>query len=126
LNLTGNFVGFLSSVVILGFRSCCVEVRVAEVCSVSYVDVIELHCTCGLVARTVTCVVLVFTKIAGRWQMAVKCMHQAPSVQKNLTSFMSTESTLDVKHLSPVSYLIHASVFVTPSSGRPLRYLLKN
>jgi len=23
-------------------------------------------------------------------------------------------------------YLVHVSVFVTPSSGRPLRYLLKN
>jgi hypothetical protein len=30
-----------------------VEVRVAEICGVSYVDVVELHCRCGLVARTV-------------------------------------------------------------------------
>jgi hypothetical protein len=44
---------FLSSVVILGFRSCCVEVRVAEICGVSYVDVMQLYCRCGLVARTV-------------------------------------------------------------------------
>jgi hypothetical protein len=48
-----NLLTFLSFVVILGFRSGCVEVRVAEICSVSYVDVMELHCSCGLVARTV-------------------------------------------------------------------------
>jgi hypothetical protein len=43
LELHWEFCGFLSSVVILGFRSGCVEVQVAEICSVSYVDVIELH-----------------------------------------------------------------------------------
>jgi hypothetical protein len=46
-----NLLTFLFSVMILGFRSCCVEVRVAEF--VSYVDVMEQHCRCGLVVHTV-------------------------------------------------------------------------
>jgi hypothetical protein len=29
-------------------------------------------------------------------------------------------------HIFITNYLLHVSVFVTPSSGRPLRYLLKN